>query len=163
MFADALNAANHTWTVKTDDFFPYADWPHAFWTGYFTSRPALKGYVRKGSGFLQASRQLDVFTAQNFSALQHFSEVMGVVQHHDSGGFVVFACETAVIWRGCVMCLRLMWAVSGTAKQHTSYDYAARIATGYSDGMTVSNAAFSSLTQVGSLSCECDCVFIMLS
>jgi alpha-mannosidase len=85
MFAQALNAANHTWTVKTDDFFPYADHPHAFWTGYFTSRPALKGYIRKGSGLLQAARQLDVFTVQNSSALQHFSEVMGVVQHHDAG------------------------------------------------------------------------------
>lgn len=28
------------------DFFPYADDPHKFWTGYFTSRPNLKRCIR---------------------------------------------------------------------------------------------------------------------
>ncbi len=68
--------------LKTDDFFPcvalcykasfkalivvylpmcsYADGPHSYWTGYFTSRPALKGYVRDTSSFHQAARQLQV-------------------------------------------------------------------------------------------------------
>ncbi|CAF3623515.1 unnamed protein product, partial [Rotaria sp. Silwood2] len=40
----ALNNVSHTWTTKTDDFFPYAHHPHGFWTGYFTSRAALKRY-----------------------------------------------------------------------------------------------------------------------
>lgn len=31
--------------------FRYADRENAFWTGYFTSRPALKGYVRTMSGY----------------------------------------------------------------------------------------------------------------
>ena len=48
-----VNQANKTYTVKDDDFFPYAHRPHSFWTGYFTSRPALKGYVRKTNNFLQ--------------------------------------------------------------------------------------------------------------
>ena len=34
------------WPLTTGDFFPYADGAHQFWSGYFTSRPALKGYVR---------------------------------------------------------------------------------------------------------------------
>ena len=46
-----------TWTVKTDDFFPYADCAHCYWSGYFTSRPTLKLLERKSSGFLQALRQ----------------------------------------------------------------------------------------------------------
>jgi alpha-mannosidase len=29
----------------------YADNPNAYWTGYFTSRPALKQYVRMMSGY----------------------------------------------------------------------------------------------------------------
>ncbi len=57
----ALNKADRTWTTKTDDFFPYANAPHAFWTGYFTSRPALKGYERYSNNILQVTRQLNTF------------------------------------------------------------------------------------------------------
>jgi hypothetical protein len=31
-------------SVKTDDFFPYSDCEHCFWTGYFTSRASLKRF-----------------------------------------------------------------------------------------------------------------------
>lgn len=31
--------------------FRYADHPNAYWTGYFTSRPALKGYIRAMSAY----------------------------------------------------------------------------------------------------------------
>ena len=34
MYVDAINKeTNLTWTTKTDDFFPYADAPHNYWTG----------------------------------------------------------------------------------------------------------------------------------
>lgn len=52
-YLDALYKANQTWELKTDDFFPYADCPHCYWTGYFTSRPALKQYVRYNNNLLQ--------------------------------------------------------------------------------------------------------------
>lgn len=42
--------------MKEDDFFPYADGPHMFWTGYFSSRPALKRYERLSYNFLQVGR-----------------------------------------------------------------------------------------------------------
>lgn len=58
-YLNALNKANLTLTAKTDDFFPYASDPHAFWTGYFTSRPALKYYVRQTNNILQVCKQLD--------------------------------------------------------------------------------------------------------
>jgi hypothetical protein len=35
------------WPVKTDDFFPYADGKHKYWTGYFTSRSNLKKNIRE--------------------------------------------------------------------------------------------------------------------
>jgi lysosomal alpha-mannosidase len=57
----ALNKANRTWVPKTDDFFPYANDPHSFWTGYFTSRPALKRYERYSNNVLQVARQLNTF------------------------------------------------------------------------------------------------------
>ena len=78
IYLEYLNKADKTWTLKTDDFFPYADKPYAFWTGndqlmsfiycpyyccycsgYFTSRPALKGYVRKCNNRLQVCKQLE--------------------------------------------------------------------------------------------------------
>ena len=33
-------------TTKQDDFLPYADKPNAYWTGYFTSRPGFKYYIK---------------------------------------------------------------------------------------------------------------------
>lgn len=34
-YLEAVNKADLSWTVKTDDFFPYADGPDAFWTGIY--------------------------------------------------------------------------------------------------------------------------------
>ena len=46
-YLKALNDdKRQTWPSKVDDFFPYASDPHAFWTGYFTSR-----YVYRFSDF----------------------------------------------------------------------------------------------------------------
>ena len=50
---------NQTWISKTDDFFPYASHPHGYWTGYFTSRPAIKGYERYSNNILQVTKQLN--------------------------------------------------------------------------------------------------------
>lgn len=56
-YVKAMNdeAGNEPWPTKADDFFPYSNDPHAYWTGYFTSRPAYKGTVRKANTFLQVS------------------------------------------------------------------------------------------------------------
>ncbi|XP_006819382.1 lysosomal alpha-mannosidase-like, partial [Saccoglossus kowalevskii] len=48
-----VNKAGIKWSTKSDDFFPYANSPHSFWSGYFTSRPALKRYVRQSNNWLQ--------------------------------------------------------------------------------------------------------------
>ena len=55
----ALNQANITWPAKSDDFFPYANHPHGYWTGYFTSRPAVKYYERHTNNILQVTKQLN--------------------------------------------------------------------------------------------------------
>ena len=77
IYLDYVNKADKTWPIKSDDFFPYADNPWAFWTGilvyyhgevalkvilllgYFTSRPGLKGYVRQCNKHLQVCKQLE--------------------------------------------------------------------------------------------------------
>ena len=98
-YLKSLNEKNIAWPTKSDDFFPYSSDPHAFWTGYFTSRPTLKFFERMGNNFLQVAKQLLVTTNQpDNKELQLFREAMGVMQHHD--------------------------AVTGTEKQHVAQDYA---------------------------------------
>lgn len=43
---DIVEADNIDLTVKTDDFFPYADSINSVWSGYFTSRPTSKRFER---------------------------------------------------------------------------------------------------------------------
>jgi lysosomal alpha-mannosidase len=109
-YLDALNKLNLTWTTKNDDFFPYADNPHSYWTGYFTSRPALKGYTRVSNSLLQTCKQAEVL-GESPTLHRHtqassvtLAQAMGVDQHHD--------------------------AVSGTEKQHVADDYARRLHVG---------------------------------
>lgn len=100
-YLKAVHDANLSWTTKTDDFFPYASDPHSYWTGYFSSRPAIKFFERMGNNLLQISKQLSVLTGRNNDyeeQLTHLREAMGVMQHHD--------------------------AVTGTEKQLVASDYA---------------------------------------
>ncbi|KAK7113101.1 lysosomal alpha-mannosidase-like [Littorina saxatilis] len=119
-----VNKAGKTYTTKEDDFFPYASRAHTFWTGYFTSRAALKGYVRRTNNFLQVIKQLDALailedTDNSTFNINVLAEAMGVAQHHD--------------------------AVSGTEKQVVAYDYAERLANGVNEGQKVYNDAVKKL------------------
>uniref|UniRef100_A0A1X7VKL5 Alpha-mannosidase n=1 Tax=Amphimedon queenslandica TaxID=400682 RepID=A0A1X7VKL5_AMPQE len=94
-------------STKSDDFFPYANAPWDYWTGYFTSRPALKGYVRQCNAHLQACKQLEAIhngMGDKGPSSIKLQQAMGVAQHHD--------------------------AVSGTEKQHVADDYAKRLHVG---------------------------------
>lgn len=64
-YLHALNKAEKEWTSKTDDFFPYATVPFAYWTGFYTSRPALKPYERYANNILQVTRQLNGLSQTN--------------------------------------------------------------------------------------------------
>ncbi|XP_073222216.1 alpha-mannosidase At3g26720 isoform X2 [Cicer arietinum] len=121
IYTDAKYAANEQWPLKIDDFFPYADHPNAYWTGYFTSRPALKGYVRMMSGYYQAARQLEFFKGRNESGLNTdaLADALALSQHHD--------------------------AVSGTERQHVAADYAKRISIGYAEAEGLVASALASL------------------
>ena len=62
-YTAAKLAENITWPVKTDDFMPLANDEHSYWTGFYSSRPALKRYERQLAGFLQAPRPADPYHA----------------------------------------------------------------------------------------------------
>ncbi|ETW07207.1 hypothetical protein H310_01796 [Aphanomyces invadans] len=96
------------WSVKTDDFFPYADQPNGYWSGYFSSRPALKRYVRVANSVLQSVRQLEVWAGASASRVHHLAATVGLSLHHDG--------------------------ISGTEKQKVSDDYAQRLGEGVGNG-----------------------------
>ncbi|XP_052182651.1 probable alpha-mannosidase At5g13980 [Diospyros lotus] len=109
IYTDAKYGENESWPLKTDDFFPYADRINAYWTGYFTSRPALKRYVRMMSGYYLAARQLEFFVGRSRTrpTTDSLADALAIAQHHD--------------------------AVSGTEKQHVANDYAKRLSIGYKE------------------------------
>ena len=73
------------------------------YTGYFTSRPTSKGYIRAGTSYLQAARQLELLTGYQ-GKTDALEEAVSVLQHHDS--------------------------ITGTEKQHVANDYHLRLARG---------------------------------
>ncbi|KAK4583933.1 hypothetical protein RGQ29_021880 [Quercus rubra] len=121
IYTKAKNAANESWPVKTNDYFPYADRANAYWTGFFTSRPALKRYVRILSGYYLAARQIEYLAGKrsNGPNTGSLADALGIAQHHD--------------------------AISGTAKQHTTNDYEKRLAFGASETEAAVNVALSCL------------------
>jgi lysosomal alpha-mannosidase len=88
------------------DFFPYDDNDDSWWSGYFTSRPGLKGLVRQSEAELRAVDTLSSYLAAadlSFPGLppsiDFLHQTLGIAQHHD--------------------------AVSGTEKQAVADHYAA--------------------------------------
>ncbi|KAG1331604.1 putative Alpha-mannosidase [Cocos nucifera] len=132
IYTDAKYAANESWPLKTDDFFPYADNPNAYWTGYFTSRPALKGYVRTMSAYYLAARQLEFLKGRNSSGptTDSLADSLALVQHHD--------------------------AVTGTEKQHVANDYAKRLSIGYAEAEKLVESSLACLTSSNSKSGSCN-------
>jgi alpha-mannosidase len=128
IYAAAKLEAGKSYTLKTDDLFPYNDGDHSFWTGYFTSRPALKAYVRESSALFHSARQLQALSGLPLPAdkgrsnpLFALERAMAIAQHHD--------------------------AVSGTSKQAVADDYALRLSAGRDAAEALVGSALSALTR----------------
>ena len=116
LYLKARAAENLTWPVYTNDFFPYADCKHCYWTGYYSSRPSLKILERRASSFLQVLRHLQLVDVLSHprgvdrgighSVVALLEEAVGVANHHD--------------------------AVTGTSKQHVAEDYKLRLSSALS-------------------------------
>ncbi|XP_054967150.1 epididymis-specific alpha-mannosidase isoform X1 [Pan paniscus] len=92
----ALHALNVTWRVRDHhDFLPYSTEPFQAWTGFYTSRSALKGLARRASALLYAGESM--FTRYLWPAprghldptwalrqLQQLRWAVSEVQHHDA-------------------------------------------------------------------------------
>jgi len=117
-YTEQKHKSGLSWEVREDDIFPLADAAHHYWTGYFTSRPALKRQVRFASNLLNAARQMEVtskVTAQEVDTptirpsprvgsgwTDSLEGTVGVATHHDG--------------------------MSGTERQDVADDYEQRIA-----------------------------------
>eukprot|EP00096_Caligus_rogercresseyi_P006017 TRINITY_DN22147_c0_g1_i1.p1 TRINITY_DN22147_c0_g1~~TRINITY_DN22147_c0_g1_i1.p1 ORF type:complete len:951 (-),score=151.90 TRINITY_DN22147_c0_g1_i1:18-2828(-) len=116
-YAESIQKAMKTkFPVKTDDFFPYSNDPHSYWTGYFTSRPGLKGMIRRSNNILQACKQMDVLGNLRSEGVGVMKRALGVAQHHD--------------------------AVTGTGKQHVTDDYISRLSVGTDKCFDVMSSAY---------------------
>ena len=111
----------------SSDFFPYTDSSdgHNLWTGYFTSRPSFKGFVRVTSALQQAARQLQVLVGGvadlgPSNPLFALERALGVAQHHDS--------------------------VAGTAMQNVNDDYCLILENGRAPAYAYASAAFARAT-----------------
>lgn len=139
-YGDAVKSAlTEALPRKTDDFFPYSSDPHAYWTGYFTSRPTFKGLVRQTSNLLQACKQIQTATTRRRSSLLYqFQRSQAIAQHHD--------------------------AVTGTAKQHVSNDYSLRLSQGICDCYEMISDSYSHLLSLNGSSLKQDyCTLLNVS
>ena len=106
-----MNEKNKNFDTYTNiDFFPLKS--DCYWTGYFTSRPYLKGYIRKSSNIFYSLSQYHSFNRfinENINNtiinnLNNLREVVALSQHHD--------------------------AITGTCKQYVSSDYISKLKNG---------------------------------
>ncbi|KAK3768425.1 hypothetical protein RRG08_053417 [Elysia crispata] len=127
-YLKSVHDDNKNWTTKSDDFFPYANRPHTYWSGYFTSRPGQKRYTRQLNGFLQSAKQLATLghvdnSKGGLDNIQKLAASVALGQHHD--------------------------AVTGTEKQVVAYDYIQRMSKGWAAAQETVNEAYSNLMSKG--------------
>ena len=106
IYVEAKHALDDEWTLKTDDFLPHSSGPHSYWSGFFTSRPSLKGYSRWANNWLQICKQLETIVGPYNDVITSTTlrRALAVLQHHD--------------------------AITGTEKQAVTYDYELRVSEG---------------------------------
>ncbi|CAH0387767.1 unnamed protein product [Bemisia tabaci] len=124
-YLKAVHDEKLSYSVKDDDFFPYASDPHSYWTGYFTSRPTIKFYERMGNNYMQVCKQLSALNEhgpEEQVELNQMRSAMGVMQHHD--------------------------AITGTEKQHVAADYARQLAEGFAKCDLLTSAALNKLMKL---------------
>lgn len=95
-YFDAVFAAKKDFPLYKGDFFPYADNSDSYWTGYYTTRPKLKGLTRQATSILHSAETAYALgRAQDFSKHiptawdRHYTNILqgrrdtALVQHHD--------------------------------------------------------------------------------
>lgn len=109
-----------TYEVRQDDIMPLGDDPHNYWSGYFTSRPALKRQVRKATALLQAGRVLEVLANTTLDEVTAASKVVPRPSPRVGDSWTDGL-------EGAVSLATHHDGMSGTERQDVTDDYAMRI------------------------------------
>ena len=147
IYAAAKHAESLSWTVKTvdQDFMPICqvqsagspDTGHMYWSGYFTSRPALKYNVRSSGQFLQAARQLQFFASMPVRQFVSRKQASAEPYRHWSAAL---ATDLKPL-QAAVGLLTHHDAVTGTERQHVANDYSRHLAAGMAPAAKVVTTA----------------------
>lgn len=148
LYVDEKKKSGTKFEVRTDDIFPLFDDKHNVWSGYFTSRPALKRQVRFATNLLTMARQLEVITNTTRAEVNLATErpsppvgtswtdslegTIGVATHHDG--------------------------MSGTERQDVTDDYSQRISESSFEVEAGVAVSLSKLAKVGAAAIShCNC------
>lgn len=96
------------------DFFPYADNPNSYWTGFYTSRPALKGYIQTRQNLLHALDQFSFYTLPFFSSSSSVSSGNGESLIFQGPLFPLRNASAVVLHHD---------AITGTCRDHVAENY----------------------------------------
>ncbi|KAF3630763.1 hypothetical protein FXO38_26970 [Capsicum annuum] len=139
--ANALYSSPSIYTDARYAMDKYADRINAYWTGFFTSRPALKLYVRMMSGYYLAARQLEFFKGRSETGgptTEVLADALAISQHND--------------------------AVSGTSKQYVANDYAKPLFIGYKQADDIVSSSLTCMVEpVSASGCKLAKTFMYLA
>jgi len=139
-YTQAKLSSGLEWSVTQSDLLSYSDSPHAYWTGFFTSRPLLKRYVRAASAFLQASRQLALLGG----VIEEWKHKQEKMPQHKIRLLSTDEGPTRELAEGVAVAQRHD-AVTGTEMQHVAYDYALAIRKGWDKAAEAMGQALTNL------------------
>jgi len=89
-YIKAVNELGLQWDVYEDDFYPYVEDPHTTWTGYYTSRPWFKIFLRQCDALLASTETLFALNGPKTSTkeldqlIETLRQATSVATHHDA-------------------------------------------------------------------------------
>jgi hypothetical protein len=134
------------------DFFPYEFFSHGYLTGYFTSRPALKGFIRDCSALLHVMEQLVPSYGASTPDASGADLELGFTAssgEHEGGGWSPLPTDPVsdplFSLLDALSIAQHHDAITGTSRQHVANDYARRLDIGRVDAIAQLSAALAQL------------------